>query len=87
MRAHFVFHIAPRRKDPFAPDAGHLVHHAIQDSHADVGHTDLVGIRKTERNAHVNVRFIFDDLIIFSAHIARRFLDTHEEPVELVCHE
>ena len=87
MRAHLVLHIAPRRKNALAPDAGHLVHHAIEDPHTDVGHTDLIGVRETERNAHIDVLFVFDDLIIFSAHIACRLLDAHEEPVELICHE
>ena len=86
MRTHFVFHIAPRRKDTFTPDAGHLVHYAVENPHANVGHTDLIGIRKTERNTHIDVLFVFDDLIIFSAHIARRLLDAHEDSVELICH-
>ena len=36
VRPHLRLHVAPRREHALAPDALHLVHHAVEDAHADV---------------------------------------------------
>ena len=86
VRAHLRLHIAPGGEHPLAPDAGHLVHHAVEDAHADVRHADLIRIREAERHAHVDVLFPLYDLVVFSAHVARRLLHAREYPVDLICH-
>ena len=42
---HSLLHISPGGEDTLTPDAFHLVHHAVEDPHTHVGHTDLIGIR------------------------------------------
>ena len=71
---HFLIHISPRGINALAPDVGQLVHGRIQDAHAEVGHTYLVGIRKTECYSYINVSLILYYLIVFAAGIARRLL-------------
>ena len=55
-------------------------------AHADVRHADLIRIREAERHAHVDVLFPLYDLVVFSAHVARRLLHAREYPVDLICH-
>ena len=71
---HSLLHVAPGREDPLAPDLGHFVHHAVENPHPHVGHADLVGVREAEGHPDPDVRLVLDDLVIFAAHISRRFL-------------
>ena len=74
--AHLLFHVAPRGKYTLAPHTGHVVHYAVQNPHAQIGHTDLIGVREAESNAGIHLALVLDDSIIFAAHIACRFLHT-----------
>ena len=82
-----LLHVAPGRKHTLTPHAGHFIHHAIKNPHADIRHPDLIRVRKTERNTQIDILFIFDDLIIFSTHIARRLLHGLQDPMDLICHK
>ena len=48
--AHGRLHVPPGRKDSLAPHAVHVVHDAIENAHADVGHADFIGVREAEGN-------------------------------------
>ena len=84
--AHFLLHVAPGRKDALAPHALHLVHDAIKDPHAQIGHADLVGIRKAKGNAGIHLRLILDDCVIFAAHITGGLLHAGQDPLQLLIH-
>src|SRR5699024_10712179 len=74
MLAHSIFHVPPGGKDPLAPDALHLVHHAIKNPHTHIGHANFIGIRKTERNPDAHSIQILLYLAPFSAGVPGRFL-------------
>ena len=84
--AHLLLHVAPRGKDTLAPHAVHLIHDAIEDPHAQIGHADLVGIRKAEGDPGVHRPLIFDHRVILAAHIAGRLLHTGQDPFQLFIH-
>ena len=56
--AHLPVHIKPGSKHALAPHAVHVVHDAVQDPHAQVGHADLVGVREAEREADIHLGFV-----------------------------
>ena len=84
--AHSRFHIAPGRKNALTPDTVHLIHYAIEDPHAQIGHTDLIGIREAERNIDPNRIRIFLYFIKFTAGITGRFLHRWQHSVEQIRH-
>ncbi len=51
--AQLGLHVPPGSKHPLAPHAVQVVHDAVEDAHAQIGHTDLVGIREAEGDAGV----------------------------------
>ena len=72
--AHLLFHVAPGGKYPLTPNVGLMVHDAVENAHAQIGHTDFVGVREAERHPDVHLGLVLDDLIVFTAHIAGRLL-------------
>ena len=78
MLAHGLLHVSPGGKDTLAPNAIHLVHHAIENPHTHIGHTDLVGIRETKGNIDPNIFRIFLNFIEFSAGVTGRLLHRGE---------
>ena len=79
---HGAFHIAPGSKDALTPDTVHLVHHTVENPHTQIGHADLVGIRKTECHADTDIFLILFDLIEFAAGISCRFLDSRQNSLQ-----
>ena len=84
--AHLLLHVAPRGKYPFAPHAVHGVHHAVQDPHTQIGHTDLIGVGEAERDAGIHVLPVLDDSVVFPAHIACRLLHTGQNAFQSLVH-
>ena len=84
--AHLLLHVAPWGEAALAPHAGHVVHHAVENAHAEVGHADLVGIGKTERNAGIDPCLVLHHGVIFTADIARRFLHARQNAFKLFIH-
>ena len=84
--AHCLLHITPGCEDTFTPDTVHLVHHTVQDAHAKVGHTNLVGVGEAECHTDTHVRKIFFDLIKFTAGIACRFLHSRQDSLYQFSH-
>ena len=72
--SHLGLHIAPRGKDTLAPDPVHLVHHPVEDAHAQVRHADLIGVWKAEGEPTIHGAFVFLDGVVFPAHITARLL-------------
>ena len=83
---HQIVHIAPRGKNPLAPDIGQAVHGLIKDLHAQIGHSDLVRIRKAEGHSQVYGGFVFQYLIVFSSGITRRLLHFREDSFQSFIH-
>ena len=79
MLAHFGLHIPPGVEDALAPDALHLVHDAVEDPHAHIGHADLIGIREAEGHIDPDGIRILLDLIEFAAGVARRLLHAGQD--------
>ena len=72
--SHLLFHVAPRGKHPLAPYAVHLIHDTVENTHAQVGHTDLIGIGETKGHAGIHLRLVLHHRVILAARIAGRFL-------------
>ena len=79
---HSLFHIAPGCKNTLAPDTLHLVHDTVQDAHAQIGHTNLIGIRKTKRNIYPDILRILLNFVKFSAGVTSRFLHCGENALQ-----
>ena len=82
MLPHGVLHVAPGGEDALAPDAGHIVHDLVEDSHADVRHADLVGVREAKSDTGVDLRKVLYRLIVFAAHVAGRLLHTGQNALQ-----
>ena len=50
--AHLLLHIHPRRKNTLADGVRALVQHMVKYLHAEVRHSDLIHIGKTESKTH-----------------------------------
>ena len=79
MRAHLFFHIHPRRENTLTPNVRLFVKKAVEDLDAEVRHTDLINIGKTEREPHVHLLLVLDDSSEFTADIAAGFLHLQEQ--------
>ena len=79
---HGTFHIAPGSKDTLTPDAVHLIHHTIENPHAQIGHTDLISIRKAECHTDTDIFFILFDLIEFAACVSCGLLDSRKNSLQ-----
>ena len=82
MLAHGLLHVPPGGKHPLAPHAVHFVHHAIQNPHTHIGHTNLVGIRKAEGHIHPNLGRVLLNFVVFSAGITGRFLHRRQDSLQ-----
>ena len=67
---HLLLHIQPGGKHALTPDVRLTVQHTVQNAQPEVGHADLVGVRKAERHAAVDPRLVLDDLPVFPAAVA-----------------
>ena len=76
--AHLLLHIDPRCKYPLAPDIRLFIKKAVEDLDAEVGHSDLVGIGKAERKAHIDVTLVLDHLAQLSADITAGLLNLQQ---------
>lgn len=85
-RAHLLLHVPPRGEHPLAPDAGHLVHHAVENPHAKVRHADLIGIGEAEGDAGIHLRKILHHRVILAAHIARGLLHAGQDAFQSLIH-
>ena len=86
MRAERLLHVAPGREYALGPHAVHFVHDAVENAHADIGHAELVGVRKAERDADIHCGLIFENLVVFPADVAGGLLDALQYAVELIGH-
>ena len=86
VRAHLRLHIAPGGEHPLAPDAGHLVHHAVEDAHADVRHADLIRVREAERHAEIDFTFIFLNFAVLTAGVPGGLLYERENSFKFLVH-
>ena len=84
--AQLLLHVAPRGKHPLAPDAVHPVHDAVQDAHAQIGHADLVGVRKAEGDAGIHLRLVLQHGVIFAAYIACGLLHAGQDAFQSFIH-
>ena len=75
LAAHFLLHIAPGGETALAPQTVHLIHHAVQNPAAQVGHADLVGIRETQGKPGIHLAWLLDHGVVLPAGIAGRFLN------------
>ena len=85
--AHLLLHIAPGCVAALAPYALHIVHHAVEDAHAEIRHTDLIGIGKAEGDACVDLALILHDGVEFPADIACRLLHAWQDAFESFIHK
>ena len=74
---HDLIQIHPRRKDTFTPDIFTFIEHVVEDHHAQIGHADLIDIRKAHGKTDVNFIFIFHYRIDFSPNITGSFVNLH----------
>ena len=77
---HQVHHVHPRHKRALAEHIRLLIHRGIENLHAQMGHADLVGIRKAERKMQLRAVPRLELRIHFPAGIARRLLHLIEHP-------
>ena len=75
---HLLLHIHPRIKGSLAPNVGVLIQRAVKQAHAQIGHTDLIGVGEAEGKTRLHLGFIFDHLSVFSAGIASGLGDRFE---------
>lgn len=85
--AHLLLHIAPGREAALAPHALDVVHHAVENAHTKVRHTDLIGIGEAEGDARVDLAFILHNGIEFPADITRRLLHAGQNAFQSLIHE
>ena len=79
--SHFRFHVPPGGEDTLTPDAVHLIHHAVQNAHSQIGHSNLIGIRETERHSHAGLGQILFHFSPLSAGIAGWLLYSRQNPL------
>lgn len=73
MRPHLRLHIRPRRKRALAPDIRRLIQRAVQNTHTEIGHPDLIGIGKTKSESTFHRILAFEDLPILTAAVTAGF--------------
>ena len=72
---HDLVKIGPWRIHPLAPDVISAIEHIVEDLDSQMGHTDLVNVRKTHGKADIHLILIFHHRIYFTADITGRFLN------------
>ena len=83
---HLLIHIPPGGKAALAPDEVQAVHRVVEDAHAEVRHTDLVGIGEAEGEADIHLLLVLEDLVIFPARIARGLLHPGQDAFQAFVH-
>ena len=83
---HLGIHVAPGCKNALAPDEGQAVHRLVQNAHTQIGHADLIGVRKTEGKTQLDRVPVLQDLIVFPARVTGRFLNPGKNPLESFIH-
>ena len=73
--------IRPGRVGALTPDIRSSVQLIIDDLDPEMGHSDLIDIRKAHAEAHGSLCRVFDDGINFISDIAGRLLDRAQDPV------
>ena len=53
--AHLLLHVAPGSENALAPNAVHVIHNAVENPHTKVRHADLIGVRKAEGHAGIDL--------------------------------
>ena len=71
---HLLFHVAPRSKHALAPNAVHLIHDTVENTHAQIGHADLISVGETEGHTGIHLRLVLHHRVILAARIAGRLL-------------
>ena len=72
--AQLLFHVPPGGEAALTPDVLPLIHHSVENAAAQVGHTDLIGVGKTEGKADAHLALVFDNGVVLSAGIPGRLL-------------
>jgi len=75
-RLHLAFHIRPGGIDSFGGNAVHVIEDLIEDTQAQVAHSDFVDIGKGQSNTQFG--YILADGAHFIAHVAGRFFDSEK---------
>ena len=84
--AHFLLHVPPGGEHPLTPYPFHLIHHTVENAHAQIGHTDLIGVRKAERIAHIHGAPVLHHRVVFPAGIAGGLLDPGKDMFQRSIH-
>ena len=84
--AHLLLHIGERHEYSLAPVVRDCVFQTVKYLHAQVGHSDLVGVREAEREPDVDLRLVLDDRAGLAADVPRRLLNIEQELVEPLHH-
>ena len=71
---HERLHIGPWRIGALTKDLRLGVERAVQNAYAEIGHTDLIGIREAKSDAAKHFFFVFQRLPEFSAGVSARLL-------------
>ena len=71
---HLLFHVAPGSKHTLTPYAVHLIHDTVENTHAQVGHADLIGVGETKGHTGIHLRLVLHHRVILAARIAGRLL-------------
>ena len=66
---HLFLHIRPGSIGALAPDVLMGIQTMIEDAHAEIGHTDLIGIGESKGKARLDGGLVLDNLTEFSAGI------------------
>jgi hypothetical protein len=69
---HKDLRIDPRREGPFCQDLGMAIQDMMQDLQAEVGHPDLVAVRKGKGHLQASLRGVLMDRVVLPSQIAGR---------------
>ena len=72
---HHLVQIRPRGIHTFAPHILPAVEHIIKDLDTEMGHADLVYVRKAHRETDIHLAFVFHHRVDLAADITGRLLD------------
>ena len=84
--AHLRLHVQPGGKHPLAPHPLHLVHHTVEDAHAQVGHTDLIGVGEAQGVAHIHLTAGLHHPVVLPACVPGGLLHPREDVFQSSIH-
>ena len=70
--------IRPRGIHALAPHIVSLVKHIIENLDAQMGHADLIYIRKAHGKTNRYLVFVFTDAVQLVSNVARRLINLHQ---------